>query len=81
MHGTLAISKAHLNSVIARYFAFQECSSGFDYISAGAVRLPSAREQRRAEAAATAVAVPRATSARGDGPLTAMSLRPESDKQ
>ena len=38
--------------------AFQERNSRFDYISAGAVRLPSAREQRRADSAAV-VAVPR----------------------
>ena len=97
MHGTLAyiqphaheiglqaISKALLNSVIAPFFAFQERSSGFDYIGAGSVHHPSAREQRRAEVAAdsaAAVAVRRANSARGDVPLTTMSLRPESDKQ
>ena len=73
--GLQAISKALLNSAIARFFAFQERSSGFDYIGAGAVRLPSAREQRREEVAAysaAAVAVPRATSVthstRGDVP-------------
>ena len=69
--GLQTISKALLNSVIARFFAFEERSSGFDYIGAGVVRLPSAREQRREEVAAdsaAAVAVPRASSARGDVP-------------
>ena len=105
--GLQALSKALLNSVIARFFAFQERSYGFYYIGAGAVRLPSARSlaeacrniqiqiqiqnmtdtcdtgQTRnklleqwvhltsrdvAADSAAAVAVPRATSARGDVP-------------
>ena len=65
---------------MARFFAFQER----DYIGAHAVRLPSAREQRRAEVAADQL--PRWLFLEQLRPVamfppTAMALRPESNKQ